>query len=85
MVDPLVDIWMQHVFSFMFKVLRKIFRSAMHQIEMGLCHIKFYIHNIQHKDFSTNGLPYISIAKGGKCIIGRGFRMNNGLRGNLTQ
>ena len=54
----------------------------MHQLEMIICHIKFYLHNVQSKDFSTNGLPYISIAKGGKCIIDRGFRMNNGLKGN---
>ncbi|HET7732200.1 MAG TPA: acyltransferase [Paludibacter sp.] len=37
---------------------------------------------MQCKSFTTKGIPYISIARGGKCFIDAGFKMINGLEGN---
>jgi acetyltransferase-like isoleucine patch superfamily enzyme len=37
---------------------------------------------VECKGFTTNGIPYISIARSGRCIIDIGFTMNNGLKGN---
>lgn len=38
--------------------------------------------NIQFCQYKTNGVPYIMIARGGKCYIGKNFIMNNGVKGN---
>lgn len=43
---------------------------------------KFYSNNIQFKDFQSNGIPFVMVALGGKCIIGNNLRMNNGKLGN---
>ena len=37
---------------------------------------------MEYQDFRTSGIPYIMIARGGKCRIGKGFAMNNGIKGN---
>jgi acetyltransferase-like isoleucine patch superfamily enzyme len=37
---------------------------------------------VQFKKFDTNGVPYVMVARGGICIIGDKFKMNNGLHGN---
>ena len=42
----------------------------------------FYSNNVQFKNFNTNGIPYVMVARGGICIIGDKFKMNNGLHGN---
>ncbi len=54
----------------------------MQAIEMIICKLIFYINFVNHKDFLTSGLPYVSIALGGKCSIDTGFKMNNGLKSN---
>lgn len=42
-----------------------------------------YIGNGVHfSSFRTSGIPYVMIARGGYCIIGRNFAMNNGIKGN---
>jgi len=73
---------MQKIISLIFKFFRKILRLVINQIEMICCNIQFYLHNVEHKDFSTNGLPFISVAIGGRCFIDEGFKMNNNLKGN---
>lgn len=47
-----------------------------------ICQIMFYLHNVKHESFTSKGLPFISVARNGKCVIGKCFRMNNGLNGN---
>lgn len=37
---------------------------------------------MKHKDFHANGIPYVMVAIGGKCHIGKNFTMNNGIKGN---
>lgn len=37
---------------------------------------------INFKDFKTNGIPYIMVARGGKFEIGTNFKMNNNIKGN---
>lgn len=38
--------------------------------------------NISFSNFRTSGIPYIMVARGGKCKIGKNFAMNNGIKGN---
>lgn len=42
----------------------------------------FYCNNIKHNNFTTNGKPYVMVARGGRCTIGKNFAMNNGIEGN---
>jgi acetyltransferase-like isoleucine patch superfamily enzyme len=46
------------------------------------CTILFYGQNVSFKKFKTEGIPYVSVANGGKCSIGSDLRMNNKLSSN---
>lgn len=37
---------------------------------------------VEYKNVAANGVPFISVAKKGRCIIGDHFSMNNNTRGN---
>ena len=37
---------------------------------------------VHYSSFLTNGVPYVMVANGGKMSIGKGFAMNNGIKGN---
>ena len=37
---------------------------------------------VEYSSFHSNGVPYVMVARGGRCKIGRGFAMNNGIAGN---
>lgn len=73
---------MQTAFVFFLKSVRRVLMIISDNFSKIICRILFYGHNIQHKHFTTSGLPYISIASNGRCIIGTGFKMNNILRSN---
>lgn len=73
---------MQKIISLLFKVLKKVYLYFLRIIEHVFCRLLFYIHNVQHKSFVSSGIPYISVALGGKCLIDKNFKMNNNLRGN---
>lgn len=77
-----MKISMQKIISLIFKAIRRIILLIKKGIVKIICRILFYIHNVQCKNFTSNGFPYISIAIGGKCTIEKGFRMINGLEGN---
>lgn len=38
--------------------------------------------NVVYKSFSTTGIPYVMVARGGKFSVGKNFAMNNGIEGN---
>lgn len=44
--------------------------------------ISFRGNGVSYTTFSTIGIPYIMIAQGGVCHIGKNFTMNNGIKGN---
>ncbi|GAA4459049.1 DapH/DapD/GlmU-related protein [Nibrella saemangeumensis] len=70
------------IFVYFFKFCRNYFRRITNVIDYLLCYIVFYGQNIKFQDFKTKGLPFVSIALGGHCEIGSGFKMNNGLINN---
>jgi len=72
----------QKVFSLGFKVLDRFSDISSNFINQQICHVLFFGQNIQFNDFRTHGVPYISVARSGKCTIGTGFKMNNGLKSN---
>lgn len=73
---------MQKTISLLFKALKKIYLYFLTIIEHIFCWLLFYIHNVKNKSFMSSGIPYVSVALGGKCSIGKDFKMNNSLRGN---
>ncbi len=73
---------MQGLFVWFFKALRRVVMLCSNKVEVILCRMIFYGQNVQHKSFNTIGLPYVSVAFGGKCTIGAEFNMNNKLSGN---
>lgn len=73
---------MQLIVSLIYKVLRKITLYTKCKWDSFLCSFLFYINNIQFKKIKTTGIPYISVARGGKCSIDTNFEMHNGLTGN---
>lgn len=44
--------------------------------------IKFNGNGVVYKDFKTTGIPFVSVAKKGKLIIGNNFSMHNTMEGN---
>ena len=37
---------------------------------------------MSYNSFKTQGIPYVSTAIGGNCVLGKNLRMNNGAKGN---
>ncbi len=62
--------------------VRRVFR------EMGGCLTSFrlkyslWLNQVEYSQLHSNGMPYICVAPTGKLKIGKGFKMNNGLRFN---
>lgn len=73
---------MQTILTFIAKGFRLITNKVRSPINKIFTWWKFYTNNIQFKDFSSNGIPFIMIARGSFCKIGRNFKMNNGNFGN---
>ena len=38
--------------------------------------------SVKFNSFSTNGIPYVMVARGAMMIVGKNFKMNNGIKGN---
>lgn len=66
----------------LYKILRKLYLTTIHPFEKILTKIVFIGNNVKYSSFRTNGIPYVMIARGGKCNIGKNFAMNNGIKGN---
>lgn len=73
---------MQILFVWVFKLVRKLVRLCSDTVNHLVCQILFYGQNVKCRGFKTNGLPFVSVAFGGKCTIGSKFIMNNNLRSN---
>jgi len=73
---------MQRFITIIAKGVRLLFTKIRLVVNKFCTWWKYYSNNIQFKDFQSNGIPFVMIACGGKCIIGRNFRMNNGYLGN---
>jgi len=65
-----------------YKILRKALSILGNGIDYMVCYVRFWGNNVQHKNFRTQGVPFISVALGGVCTIGGNFSMNNGAKGN---
>lgn len=73
---------MQYIIVVIFKACRRILSWIKGKLDWVITFIYLYTNNVKFRDFKTSGLPYISVARSGKCIIGKGLRINNNLRSN---
>lgn len=65
-----------------YRIIRRLFFYISKCIEKLFTYIYFKGNGVVFSSFHTNGIPYVMIARGGKCSIGTNFSMNNGIKGN---
>lgn len=70
------------IINFIYKSLRWLSGKVIQAIDAFVCRWLFLGNNVQCESFHTSGIPYIMVAIGGKCRIGKNFSMNNGIKGN---
>jgi acetyltransferase-like isoleucine patch superfamily enzyme len=73
---------MQQIISLLYKGIKRLFRVLRFTINHVYTVIIFYLNNVEFSNIQTKGVPFISIAKGGRFLIGNNLSMNNGLNGN---
>lgn len=70
------------ILNLIYKSLRKAIGIVTSFFERLYCIYQLKGNGVKYKNFRTSGIPYIMVARGGKCTIGKGFAMNNGIKGN---
>jgi acetyltransferase-like isoleucine patch superfamily enzyme len=69
-----------------FRILYKISRRVRRVLGDIYCTIVTYFHLLGNgatfNDFKTTGTPHITVSQSGSLALGKGFKMNNGIRGN---
>lgn len=65
-----------------YKFVRKIFFVFTNVIDQLACQIIFWGNNVTYISFKTRGIPFVSVAIGGTCTLGKNLIMNNGVKGN---
>ena len=73
---------MQNLIVLLYKGLRRLKYSILSPFQHLITSFLFYCNNIKTGSFSTNGVPFVSVARGGHCSIGNKFRMNNTIAAN---
>jgi len=73
---------MQEIATLIYKSIWKIFRWTGHAISHLLTWVVLYCNNVRFKNIHTNGVPFVKVARGGKCTIGNYFRVNNTVQSN---
>lgn len=67
----------------LYKIFRKLYLVVINPFERIWAKFLFIgNNNVEYSSFRTAGVPYVMVARGGKCIIGKNFAMNNGIKGN---
>lgn len=73
---------MQNLIVFISKTIKFIYNLITGKVDKVLTWFSLYSNNIQFEQFKSKGVPYISVALGGKCKIGNNFEMNNQVSSN---
>lgn len=70
------------ILYFFYKISNKIINKTLSFSNYIYTWIILKGNNILFTQYRTTGTPYIMVARGGKCKIGKNFSMNNGIKGN---
>lgn len=73
---------MQRVISILYKIVRRGVYYIINLLEHIICLILFYVNNIEFSSFKTSGIPYVSVARGGRCVTGDNFSINSRIHAN---
>ncbi|WP_093917847.1 acyltransferase [Sunxiuqinia elliptica] len=73
---------MQRTVMFIYKGVRAIYTKIALVFHHLVTWLLLYSNNIQFKQFSTSGIPYLSVSRDGWFSIDQNFRMHNGNMGN---
>jgi len=65
-----------------YKFARKLINSFKYKFDFIISKVIFWGNNVECSSFNTTGVPFVSVALGGSCSIGRNLSMNNGIGGN---
>jgi acetyltransferase-like isoleucine patch superfamily enzyme len=65
-----------------YKATRRIFAKIKYWFDNIHCNLIFWGNNIKYSNLRTTGIPYVSVAIGGSCIIGENLALNNGIKNN---
>lgn len=68
---------MQYFFIIFSKSIRRIKRYFLKPLDWLLCYYKMFANGVSFNNFTSNGIPLIDVAMGGKCVLGTNFKMNN--------
>ena len=73
---------MQSVITILRKVFLYFYAVFWNKFSTISTKFKLYSNNVRFHSVVANGLPYIMVARGGKCTVGKKFQMNSGIRSN---
>ena len=73
---------MQYVIVLLYKGIRRLKYSILSPFQYLITSFLFYCNNIKTGTFRTNGVPFVSVARGGQCSIGNNLRINNTIAAN---
>lgn len=68
---------MQSFFVILYKSFRRIKYALLAPFQYWLTSLLFYCNNVKRGTFSTRGIPFVSVARGSRFLIGNNFTMNN--------
>lgn len=65
-----------------YKAVRKTAGRLKHIVDVIRTRVLFACNGVKYGQYKTTGVPYVMVARGGRCTIGDNFHMNNGIEGN---
>ncbi len=65
-----------------YKLVRKVQGIVIKKLDGLFTYIILKGNSVKFKNFSTIGVPYVMVARGAVMIVGKNFKMNNGIKGN---
>lgn len=75
-------LFMDKIIYLVYRAGRRIRLWVFDQFNHFATVLLFNGHKVDHRDFKTNGSPFVMVANGGQFHIGKDFSMNNGIVGN---
>jgi len=73
---------MQQLITLIAKIFKNAYSILSLWIENAFTWYKFYSNNVRFRNFQTIGIPFVSVARGAYCAVGRNFTLNNKINGN---
>lgn len=68
---------MQQILVLFFKSFRLVKNKFFKLVDWFFSYAVFYVNGVEFSKFNNSGWPRVNIGRGGKCIIGEGFKSNN--------